>query len=177
MYKKKFGRMTVGAWLNSEMERSSPVWMLLCGTLLVLLGIAVRVGVGSPYPTLVALSVGEMVPPAWLMLFLWTLSFFVIGCAFSFVLGYRGREGQVEKYKGGMLFVLLAVLELCWYPTFFRGGYVFFSAMLALLILCLGICVMNCFYRVSKFAGALMLLHNIWLVYGLLLNFTVLFCA
>ena len=175
MYKKKYGRMTVSAWLNSELERSSPILMIAVGFVLVISAILVRAFVGSPYQTMLALGISDLVPPVWLMTFLWSVSFFVIGSAAGFVLGYRVGGCDGERYKGCMLFVLLAILELCWYPTLFGANLVFLSVLESILILCLSVAITNSFYRISKFAGMLLFFHDIWLVYMLILNFSVLF--
>ena len=177
LYKKKYGRMTVGAWLNMEMEHTNPLWMILMGGGLMIGGMLVRFFVGAPHVMLLSLGVNEMVPPSWLMALLWTVSFLVVGCAAGFAFGYRAPGCEVDKYKGGMLFVLLAVLELCWYPTFFGAGLLFLSVLESILILILCTGVTLCFYRVSKFAGMLLLLHELWLVYMLILNFAVFFRA
>lgn len=175
MFKKKYGRITVGAWLNMEMNQSNPILMILLGLLMMVGSILIRFFVGSPHLFLLALNIGDLVPPVWLMSVLWLLSFFVVGCAAGFVLGYKSGGCEVDKYKGGMFFVLFAVLELCWYPTFFGAGMVFLSVLESILILCLALCVTLCFYRVSKFAGMLFLLHDVWLIYMLILNFAVFF--
>lgn len=177
LHKKKYGKLTVSAWLNLELSQSSPALMLLMGFGLMIAGIAVRIHVGSPYGVILALGVKEIFPPIWIMSFVRMLSFFTIGCAAGFVLGYREQGCQSEKYKGCMFFVLLAVLELLWYPTLFGSALVFLSALESILILCLSVCVTFSFYRVSKFAGMILLLHNIWLIYLLILNFAVLFHA
>ena len=149
--------------------------MLLLGSVMVAAGMIVRFLVGSPYVTMHALGITDLVLPVWLMTLIWSVSFFVIGAAAGFVLGFRAGACEVDKYKGGMLFVLLAVLELCWYPTFFGAGLIFLSVLESVLILCLSVGVTLCFYRVSRFAGMLFLLHNLWLIYMLILNFAVLF--
>ena len=175
MHKKGYGKITVNAWLACELERSSPFCMLLCGVLLTVGAILVRCFTGSPYRLLLELGIGNMVPPVWAMTLLWTIAFFSIGCAFGFVLFYRAAGCEAEKYKGCMLFVLLAVLELCWYPTLFGADLVFLSVIEALLILCLSVGVTFSYYRVTKLSGMLMLFHSIWLVYMLILNFAILF--
>ncbi len=177
MYKKRYGKITVGAWLNMEMNRTRPILMLLIGGLMAIGGIAVRMAVGSPHVMMLALDIGDLVPPVWVMMLLWSVSFFVIGAAAGFVLGIREGGCEVDKYKGGMLFVLLGVLELCWYPTLFGAGLVFLSVLESMLILCLSVGVTLSFYRVSKLAGMLLLFHCVWLCYMLILNFAVLFRA
>ena len=175
MHKKGYGKITVNAWMSCELERSSPIGMLVCGVLLTVGAILVRAFTGSPYRVLLELGIGNIVPPVWLMTFLWTIAFFSIGCAFGFVLFYRTAGQDAEKYKGCMFFVLMAVLELCWYPTLFGADLIFLSAIEALLIFVASLAVTFSFYRVTKLAGMLMLFHSVWLAYMLILNFAILF--
>ena len=177
MYHKRYGKITPAAWLSCEMERSNPVVMLTVGVLLTVAGILVRVGVGSPYRTIHALGIEEMIPSAFLMAVVWTFSFFTVGCAGGFLLAYQTAADRAEKYKGCMYFVLLFGLELCWYPTFFGANLIFLSVLLCILILCTSLATTFCCYRVTSFSGILMLAHDVWLIYMLLLNFAALFQA
>ena len=177
MFKKKYGRMTLRAWLNAELETTRPAVMLLGGALLMCGGILVRACCGGPYERMLELGIREKVLPVWLMTLLWTLSLFTIGCAAGFVLGFRVCGNDGEKYKGCMLFVLLAVLELCWYPTFFGGGLLFLSVLESIAILSFAVGTTVSFFRVSRFPGTLLLLHDFWLIYLLLLNCAIFFGA
>ena len=167
--------MTVSAWLNAEMEQSRSALMILGGVLSLGIGVFVRFLVGAPYRMILELGIAELLPPVWLMALLWSVTLFVIGSAGGFVLGYRTCGAEGEKYKGCMFFLLLLFLEMLWYPTFFAVGLVFVSALLSVLILCLSVAVTSCFYRVTKFAGMLLMLHDVWLVYMLSLNIAILF--
>ena len=175
MHNRKYGKLTVGAWLSLEMERSSPVLMIFFGILLFAACVVVRICCGSPYPMIHALGIGELMPPVWLLNCLRALSFLLIGCGAGFAIAYRDPCRREEKYRGGMLFVLLAGLELLWYPTLFIRGFLFFAVLERILILCLCVGITHCFYRVSKFAGMLFLLHLLWYAYLLILTFSVLF--
>ncbi len=175
MYRKKYGKMTVSAWLNAEMEQTSLPMTIIGGILLAAACIAVRMVSGSPYRMMLELGISDLVPPVWLMSALRFLSFVTIGCAAGLVLGYRERGCYAEKYRGCMLFVLLAVLELCWYPTLFKAGLVFLCLLESIVILVLSVCVTISFLRVSKFSGFILILHNIWLCYLLILAFAVFF--
>lgn len=174
MHKKKYGKITVSAWLNSEFANSSCFVTVLFGVILTVFGILVRVWTGSPYRAILELGIGEIVPPVWLMTFLWTLALFINGCAAGFVSAYRLGGYDGEKYKGILYFVLLSMLELLWYPTLFGAELVFLSVLEAVLILCVSVATTVSFYRVTKFAGMLLLLHDVWLIYMLILNFAVL---
>ena len=174
MYKKKYGRMTVSAWINSELEQTSPILMLFSGLLLLVIGWAVRLGVGAPYRMILELGIGDLMPAVWMMALLWSVELFCVGCAAGFVLGHTERGCRGEKYKGCLLVVLLSLLEMLWYPTFFSLGLIFLTVLLSIVILCLAVSVTACFYRVSKFAGMILLLHDVWLAYMLILNLFVL---
>ena len=175
LFKKKYGKITVGAWLNIEMKQSSLGLSIFVGALLMGGGFVVRFLTGSPHMTLLALHVGNIVPPVWLMGLLWSITFFTIGCAAGFILGYRDRGCEVEKYKGGMLFVLLAVLELCWYPTLFVKGLVLLATIEAMAMVFFSILTAVSFLRVSKFSGIILVFHTIWVIYLMLLTCAVMF--
>lgn len=175
LYSRRYGKLTARAWLSRELENSHPFGMILAGSLCMLGGIILRGCAGAPYPVILELGIGELIPPAWIMALLWTVSFFTIGCAAGFVLCYRMAGRGEEKYKGSMLFLLLYAAELCWYPALFAARLVFFSTLLCFLILCISVWVTACFYRVTKLAGFLLLLHDVWLIYMLILSFAVLF--
>ncbi len=165
MRHKKYGKLTFSAWWNLEMEQTNPGLMLITGALLMGVSIAVRIYTGSPYGVVLELGIKELIPPIWLLTFLRTLSFLLMGMAAGFTLGYRERGLQAEKYKGGMFFVLLCVVELFWYPTLFGSSMLLLSLFEMLLSLFLSVVVTACFYRVSRFSGTIMLFHTAWLLY------------
>ncbi len=175
MRHKKYGKITLSAWWNLEMEQTNPVLMLFVGMLLMLASIALRFYVGSPYRVILELGIKEYLPPVWLLTFLRTLSFLFIGFAAGFTLGYREKGVQGEKYKGGMFFVLLCVVELLWYPTLFGASLLFLSLFEMLLALFLSVITSVCFYRVSRFSGTILLLHCLWLGYLTFLHIGLLF--
>ena len=104
MHKKQYGKITVSAWLNAEMECSNPILMLTVGALTAFAGILVRIWVGSPYRTILELGIGDLLPPGWLLTAVCVLWLFVIGCAAGLALGYRTGHRE-EKYKGFSFFL------------------------------------------------------------------------
>ena len=101
LYKKKYGRMTVSAWLNSELEQTKPILMVIVGALLLMIGLVIRIGVGTPYRMMLELGIGDLVPPVWLMTLLWSMALFSIGCAGGFVIGYRERGFHQMRLRLG----------------------------------------------------------------------------
>ncbi len=177
MYRKKYGKMTFAGWLNAEMEKTGLGITVAVGVILAVACIAVRISCGGPHEMILALGIADLVPPVWLMSAMRFLSFFTAGCAAGLVLGYKDRSCLVEKYRGGMFFVLLAVLELCWYPTVFGAGLLFLAMLEALIQLFLAIVVTISFFKVSRLAGWIMTLHCVWLSYLMILTFAIFFRA
>lgn len=167
--------MTALGWMSAEMRQTSPALSVIVGCLCAILFVVVRSASGTPYAVMLALGIGDLVPPVWLMTALRFLSFLTLGCAAGLVLGWRGCGGAGEKYRGGMFFLLLLALELCWYPTLFRSAQVFLAVLESLMILVLSLLVMVSFFRVSRIAGTILVLHSVWATYLMLLTFTIFF--
>ena len=175
MYKRKYGRMTSSAWLNSELEQSSSFLTVFCGCAMAVAYFIVRWLTGSPYRMMLELGISDIMPPVWLFSLLQLLGFFSIGCGAGLVLGWRDCNCSVDKYKGCLFFVLLAAVELCWYPTLFGGGLMLLCVLEALLMMFLSICVAVCFFRISGLSGILLSLHSVWLLYLLIFTCAVFF--
>lgn len=175
MYKRKYGRMTAAAWFNSELEQTSLFFVLFCGIVLTVAYFVIRSITGNPYRVMLELGIADIMPPVWLFSLLQLLGFLTIGCAAGVVLGWKDTSCAVDKYKGALFFVLMAVIELCWYPTLFGGGLVFLSVLEALLMTCLSLIVTLYFFRISGLSGILQSLHSVWIVYLLIFTCAVFF--
>lgn len=157
-----YRRMTLRAWIGRETEQTGTGWMILSGGMTLLAFIAVRTFCGNPYRAILELGISDLIPPVWLFTLLQALAFFTAGCAAGFVLGYRTPGCAAEKYRGCMLFVLAAAVELAWYPVFFSSMMVLAAVLVALLAFLLAILTTVSFFRVSRFSGILFVLHDIW---------------
>lgn len=175
MYKRKYGKMTSAAWLNAELEQSSSFLTVLLGVLMTVAYFVVRWLTGSPYQKMLELGIADMMPPVWFFSLLQLFGFLTVGCAAGLVLGWRTSDCAAEKYKGCLLFVLMAAVELCWYPTLFGGGLLFLCLLEAILMTALCICVTVCFFRISTLAGILLTCHSVWLLYLLIFTCAVFF--
>lgn len=149
--------------------------MLVCAGILLAVSFAVRLSAGSPYEVMHRLHLWSYIPPTFIMMLIISFWYLLMGGVFGLCLGGCCRGREIEKYKGGMLFILLVVLELVWYPCFFVKTEVFFSLLLLLLcfLLCIGVTV--CFWKVSGLCGVVMLFHCLWLLYLIAVNVLVLF--
>ena len=175
MFGKRYGRMTARAWLSREAEQTSIITTLAVAILATLCYLTVRILCESPYRVMLELGISDLIPPVWLFTLLQTLAFFTAGCAAGFVLGYCSFGCAAEKYKGCMLYVLVTVLELCWYPSLFVGGLVFLTLVESLLAMALAILTTIVFFRVSCFSGFIFVLHDIWVFSILILSFRIFF--
>lgn len=144
---------------------SGTLSMLIFGGLLLVIFFVVRLTSGSPYVVMQRLRLWSCIPPVFFTTLLFTLWYLTIGCAFGLCLGSPCRGREAEKYKGGMLFVVLAVLELLWYPCFFVRAEIFFALLLSLLCVLFCVGVFLCFLKVSGLCAGVMLIHCLWLIY------------
>lgn len=172
---KRCGGMTFRARISLEIQRSGVGWMIAGGILTGLSYIVMRSLCESPYRIMLELGIQDIVPPVWLMSLLQFLTFLTVGCAAGLVFGYRFLGCAAEKYKGCLLFLLMILLELFWYPALFVKGMVFVSLLISILSLVFAVAATVCFLRISKFAGLILILHDCWLVYLLLLTCSIFF--
>ena len=170
MFGKRPWRITARAWLSQEAAQTNIILTWVVGALALAAFIFVRILCGTPYRMMLELGISDLIPPVWLFTLLQGVTFFTAGCAAGFVLGYRPTCFLAEKYKGGMFFVLTAAAELCWYPLLFAGGVVLISMLQALFALALAVLTTVSFFRVSRFAGWIFVLHDIWLLYIFILS-------
>lgn len=173
MFGKKRWGMTARAWLSQEIAQTNLILALIVGGLTLICYLFVRFLCGTPYRMMLELGISDLIPPVWLFTLFQSLGFFCAGCAAGFVLGFRPSCCFAEKYKGGMLFVLAAAVELCWYPLVFVGGLVVFALLQSILALALAVWTTVSFFRVSRLAGWVELLHSVWLLYLLILSFRI----
>lgn len=173
MFGKRCGKMTARAWLSRETEQTSVIATVAVGVVATLCFIATRILCGNPYRIMLELGISDLIPPVWLFTLLQTFAFFTAGCAAGFVLGYRPLGCAAEKYKGCMIYVLAAAMELCWYPTVFAGGLVFAAFLESVLAMFLAVLTTVSFFRVSRFAGFLFVLHDVWVFSVLVLSFRI----
>lgn len=158
-----------------EYDRANKKTVALVPLLLVFLGIFVRWVSGSPLPTLHFVGARELIPPVWLLVLLFCISYVVAGLGLGLALGNRASPCGDKKYQGAMWFVISLALGYAWYPIFFCARLFLVSAGMSALCLFTAICAAICFASVSKISFFLTIAYNCWLLYLFLLNMKVFF--
>ena len=144
---------------------------LVCGTVLVIAGGMVTTICGAPLHSQGALLLGDRMPSVAWMTLLWSVWYFLLGASFGCVIKLGGVGGVISLsmrtlygYRGSLYFLPMILLGYLWYPLFFWAARftlcVFLSALLVLLALAAGL---N-YWRVMRVAGAIVLLHAIFLL-------------
>lgn len=109
-------------------------------------------------------------PPGWVFAVVWTVLYPLIGGA----AGVIASAGEVINYRakgrGLLLFIVMFVFNLLWYPIFF-GVASFFTALLdALIIAVLTAFIIYYFWKISRCAALVMTLYLAWIIYAIWLN-------
>ena len=158
-----------------EYDCSNKKTVALMPVLLLFLGMFTRWVSGSPIPTIHFVGAGNMIPPIWLMVLLFCLSYLVGGIAFGTALSKRACPYSEKKYQGAMWFVICLALGYTWYPIFFCARLFLVSSIMSALCLFASICATVCFASVSKISFFLSLIYDCWILYIFLLNMKVFF--
>ena len=158
-----------------EYDRANKKTVVLLPALLVFLGIFTRWVSGSPIPTLHFVGAKDAVPPIWLFILLFCISYIVAGLALGLALGNQFCPFSEKKYQGAMWFVIALAIGYAWYPIFVCARLFLVSAGMSALCLFCAICATVCFAGVSKSSFFLALLYDCWLLYLFLLNMKVFF--
>ena len=158
-----------------EYDRANKKMVALMPVLLVFLGIFVRWASGSPIPTLYFVGAKDVIPPIWLLVLLFCISYVIAGLALGTSLGNRSCPYSEKKYQGAMWFVICLAIGYAWYPVFFCARLFLVSAGMSALCLFSAVCATLCFASVSKSSFFLALLYDCWLLYLFLLNMKIFF--
>ena len=107
--------------------------MLIGGGVGVLAAVSVAAAVGSPLPVLRFLGAEALLPPLWLVGFLWLAGYVLLGAAAGDALACPkgGPYRETPLWRGMTFLVLEAVFSLAWYSLLF-GSLLLLPAWLCL---------------------------------------------
>lgn len=135
--------------------------MLLCAA-------GVRLLSGAPYRIYFMLNAHRTLPPMLTLGMGNALMTLCAGFACGLVLSCPRRGCRCSRYRGGMLFILMALFWFLTYPLLFRGCLVLLALLSLLLawLFCL-LCVPS-FFHVHPICGWILVLLEIWILYLIL---------
>ena len=158
-----------------EYNSSNKSVILLIPILLIFIAAFVRWVSGSPLTTLHYVGAHGIIPPIWLMVLLFSISYAVAGLALGTALESRFCCCGEKKYQGAMWLVICLALGYAWYPLFFCARVFLVSICACALCLFCAVCSTVCFASVSKLSFFLSLAYDCWLLYLFFLNMQVFF--
>ena len=161
--------------VKREYDSSDKRVVILAPVLLVLIAIFVRWVSGSPLTTLHYIGARGIVPPTWLMVLLFSVSYAAAGMSFGIALGNKFYCCGEKKYQGAMWLVICLALGYAWYPLFFCARVFLVTICMSFLCLFCAVCATICFSNVSRVAFFLALFYDVWLLYLFFLNMQVFF--
>ena len=142
---------------------------LIVGGVLAIGGICVRLWWGAPNEGIAQMGIRHLLPPVWVMGFLWTLWYFVLGVTLGAMLCSYGGS-CINAWRGGFFFALMLFAGYVWYPLFFMRQNPLLALLLLLAVLfCAVLCALQ-WQCLSLGAGVVMWLHVLWLLYMLILQ-------
>ncbi|MBR2446957.1 MAG: tryptophan-rich sensory protein [Clostridia bacterium] len=160
--------------MNRDKGNMALTYALIFGAILSLCAVSVRFWWGSPHASITQMGIREVLPPVWLMGFLWLLWYFALGATLGGVL-YTYGKNCIDAWRGTCFFLLMIGVGFLWYPLFFVRHYFLFSLIVLLAVIALAaVCALQ-WQKLSPMAGIVMWLHVLWLFYMTVLQLICLF--
>jgi len=163
-----FGRsVSMGSTTKSTIGFSGAIvaGILVCETVGLIAGWATRTSVATWYPTLVK---PFFTPPAWVFAPVWTVLYALVGVA-AVLIWWHGTDRSSVR-SALLLFGIQLLLNASWSFAFFGAR----SPRLGLVVILVLWGVLGWtterFFRISRFAGGLLVPYLLWVSYAVALN-------
>ena len=159
--------------LKRELRTASLKNILICSAITLFLGVITALVCGNlRFYYLLILPSFAFSPSFYIIA--WSVMYILIGAATGIVIGNCDSCRKRRRVKGLILYAVLLVVSLSWYPTFFSLQAIFIAFLLSLALLVLSYFTMRMNVKVSILSGIIMLIHSLWVAYLVILNFCVL---
>lgn len=159
--------------LKRELRTASLKNILICSGITLFLAVITALICGNlRFYYLLILPAFAFSPSVYIVI--WSLIYILIGAATGIVAGNCDSCRKRRRIKGLLLYALLILVSISWYPTFFRLQSLFISLILACTVLFISYFTMRMYVKVSVLSGIIMLIHTLWVAYLVLLNFCIL---
>lgn len=142
--------------------------------LIICLAIPLAVGGISTLMTRNSMETFELInkpalsPPGWLFPVVWTLLYILMGIA-SYLVLTSGKQNSTAL----IIYGIQLIFNFLWSIIFFNFRLYFFAFIWLILLWLLILKTTVLFYRISKYAGYLMLPYLLWVTFAGYLNYTI----
>lgn len=110
-------------------------------------------------------------PPAWIFSPVWVILY---GTLFTALILYAVTMTSKNKIKGFVLFIVHMLFNLLWSPVFFLFHKIDAALVILFIMIFTAALMIIQFFRVTKFAGFILLPYFAWLIFAAYLNFQLL---
>ncbi len=143
---------------------------IFCGGISALLTLLCRLAFSEQASLFLRSDIACIVPPVWILNFMSLIFSLLIGYVAGTVIclvseGRTGVSGEIQAYRGGLLFVALIFCELIRHPLFFASGKAFFAFLITLFSIFLAVGVACFWSRIALAASVIACSYALWLFY------------
>lgn len=165
---------------NSSHKNSLSIFSIICGAVYALISFLIRINTKNQFELIHIINCEDIFPPIWLFNFLGILFAFLLGFSAGLIIddiSFKkcNTDGELNAYRGGLLFVSTFFLSLIWYPLFFSGEYFLFALLISLLAAIAAIFNGIFWISVKSISGILAIISSLWLFYVFIINVLVIF--
>ena len=146
-------------------------------TLLICIAIPLAVGGLSAWLTRGSMEAFEqmnkppLAPPGWLFPVVWTILFVLMGVASYLV--YTSGEKQADVERALRVYILQLVVNFFWSILFFNLSLCFAAFVWLILLWALVLVTLVRFYRITPYAGYLLVPYVLWVTFAGYLNLSI----
>lgn len=135
---------------------------------------------GSPYDTIHKIDAYGIIPPIWLWKTTTMFWSFLVGFAagkiiFDMTHIQPSIDIKLYAYRGGLFCLSAFFLSLCHYPLFFNAEKIFISLIVALIAVIFSAICATLWTHASRGPSLIMFGFSFWLLYVVIVNFSVFF--
>ncbi len=155
----------IGRYFHEAMGRTRPLYVCLCGGILWVSALTVRLTTTAPYVFLHGMVGQVSLPPTWLLEMLWQSFFLLAGVGWGYILGLKGSHPRRDawRFRGSMYFLLSVMFALLWYRLLFGAWAVFLSWVCLPVSLVTGGVSAVCWWRIYRPIGGIMGAFAAWI--------------
>ncbi|WRS26398.1 TspO/MBR family protein [Oscillospiraceae bacterium MB08-C2-2] len=118
------------------------------------------------------LALPSFAPPAGFYSFIWTVLYLMMGYS-AYRVFTKPKVDSNQKAQAASPYFIQLFLNFLWSPLFFRLGLLTLAGCLIIAMIIVTIVVVVRFYTIDRFTVFLMVPYLLWLIFAMVLNFTI----